>query len=778
MSSERPVDAHYLMNGNVMSSVASLPCRESPNLQNPSFLSLPTAIAAVGVILAAFLLFHIELIAAARIVPQFGGGPYIWALCLSTYQLLLFIGYSYSYWIRSHFSLRKQCEIHAAVLTVGLITAFWSTSPTWFWFSHLSATPGVILTLLSSVGLPFFGLSALGILYQSWLSAANFHSNVYKLYALSNFGSVVALCAYPTLLEPYIRLSTQTTIWYIGLAVCSTLCLAFSRVVIKIASHALPRSDDVATGDCKARILWYVFPACASMFLVATTNRLSEDVPSFPLLWIAPLMAYLLGWIVAFAEIKVLSRTLATAVLTFYVCVGALADAYDISTSYYFDVLKLSATLFGVSTFCHSELHRLRPCGRNLHIFYLISVASSALGSCAATFLFPYIFVSASEYVFVLFSILGICVYISMESRQLKQGLCVGLIFSGLTIPLFWWSTRSTLVTKEFFLAILKSSRFWMPVLLGYLLIAYMRARKVNTKWLELFGNCALFLLVSGVILIHTMTTGQDDSAFWKRRSIYGTLRILDDAESKVHKHHRILVHGTTIHGLQFLTSDLTNSATAYYGASSGIGVVLNKPLKDSLRIAVIGLGVGTLATYSRPQDNYIFFELNPDVVTAAKEQFSYLRRAKGHNSVVLGDARVTLSHQINNDANDLYDVIVIDAFSSDAIPTHLLTDEAAQVYFSHLAAGGVLAFNISNAMLDLRPVVQALAARCSASISIVEDAPIASTGNYPSSWALLARDEERLTTLGLHPLAVFTPKQLATYLWTDDHASVLTVLK
>ncbi len=655
-----------------------------------------------AIFLSAFLLFLIQPVLAKLILPWFGGSAAVWTTCLVFYQSALVAGYFYANLLVTRLPGRAQSATHTILLAAAL--AFLPTIPGDRWklaVDHPAAR--ILLLLVSVLGLPYFLLSSTGPLLQAWYARRWPGSQPYRLFALSNAGALIALLAYPSLIEPWIPTHTQDLLWSGGFAVFAVLCAAIAlsgfwkktgREVLRVESLSAP---PVPARD---RWTWIILAAAGSMLLLSTTNQLTENVAAVPLLWIVPLALYLVTFILCFESSRWYQRPLFQRLLA--IALGAVGYAsYDIRVG---EALPVSIPLFAGALFigcmfCHGELAARKPSGEHLTSFYLMIALGGALG--------------------------GIFV-----------GLVAPLIFSGV------YELSVTLLLIAILAAILNWDQGWSQRLL----------------WPVATIAMALVLLAQiGAYHRNTIVLERD---------FYGSLRVVESGGK------RTLYHGTVMHGSQFLSPKLRDWPTTYYGPPSGIGLALRNCAAPK-RVGLVGLGTGTLAIYGAPGDEFRFYEINPEVTAIAESRFTFLRDSRAKISIAPGDARLSLERE----APQRFDVLAIDAFSGDAIPVHLLTREAVELYQRHLAPGGVIAFHISNRFLDLAPAVSRVAEACGLRAVRVESPRDDDLGLSSATWVLATRNRDFLSRPAIANAAEPIPLRNIRP-WTDDYNNILQVLR
>lgn len=671
--------------------------------------------------MSAFLLFQLQPIVGRYILPWFGGGPAVWTACLLFFQACLLAGYAYAHWLGSLANLRLQATIHIALLLASL--AFLPLHPNaaiWKPVSAADPSGRILLLLTATVGAPYLLLSATAPLVQRWFTLGEPGKSPWRLYALSNFGSFLALLSYPFVFEPLLRLRTQGSIWS-GLYVLFALLCGFTAWRLWFVQLAPARTsgelEAVTPTSAGTMLFWLGLSACGSTLLVATTNQVSQDIAVSPFLWVAALAIYLLTFVLAFESGRFYRRTAFAIAAGLFAPMACTLPSVSIGLSLRWQLAIYLLALFVTCMICQGELARSRPSPRYLTTFYLTIAAGGAMGGVFVALIAPRIFSEFSEY-----------------PIGLAAACWLGLVGWLRTGALAQWNSRNFSVR--------------LPL---------------------------MALLIGGLTALTATVTSGKQGAVVSARNFYGILRVM--AREDGNGPFRELQHGRTRHGFEYLQAARKDWPTSYYGPHSGIATALNAIDKPSRRIAVVGLGAGTMAAWGRKGDTFRFYEINPDVEQIARTWFSFLSDSQAQTAVVLGDARVQLERELAAGRSQDFDLIAVDAFSSDSIPMHLLTAECADIYRRRLAAGGVLALHISNRVLDLDPVARGMASHLgwTAVLIVSEDHP--ETGESSSRWVLLTANRDFLELAGLaHHLSGGSGR--APIVWTDDFASLWHVLK
>jgi hypothetical protein len=690
-----------------------------------------------SIFLSAFLLFQIQPMIARTILPWFGGTSAVWSTVQMFFQVLLTVGYAYANWLSGKGRSREIVHLVLLSVSLGLMLVLglaWKSpiTPDASWKPVQSGFPvwDICKLLLISVGLPYFLISTNSPLMQAWFHRNFPERTAYRLYALSNVGSLLGLVTYPVLVEPYLTLAWQGKIWslmYLAYAGLAGYGAVQSLLKKKSSEPELARSEVDLGPKLTARdySLWIILAATASILLLATTSQITQEVAVIPFLWVLPLTIYLLSFILAFSGERWYSRQVYLVI--FFVAtllVGwALGRADSLSISVQIGIYSLG--LFAACMVCHGELYRLRPHPAHLTRFYLLVSVGGALGGIFINFAAPFIFKGYWE-------------------LPLGYTLC-WILFLAVT-----------------FITIISVQRRWVFIMNSVMLLS--------------------MVLVSATRSFQQIQADLGNDLFIMR-NYYGVIRVRElDAGNPLTERYA-LVHGVTIHGYQFLSALKTDIPTAYFGETSGGGLaILNDPHRGlGMRVGILGLGIGTLASYGQAGDVYKFYEINPIVIDLAKGSggyFSYVSGSHAQIEIVPGDARLSLENELAASGSQNFDVLILDVFSSDSIPMHLLDAEAFDLYIKHLRADGILAVNISNRHLNLVPVVWTLADHLGLSRVVISD-PGSLPDTFPSLWMLMSRDPSLLDAAGI--LSHATPMigyVSPVKLWTDDFSNLIQILK
>jgi|TARA_B100002003_G_scaffold251922_1_gene298951 hypothetical protein len=800
---------------------------------------------AVTIFLSAFLLFQVQPMIGKYILPWFGSTPGVWATALLFFQLMLLGGYAYAHFVVSRLSWKRQAIVHVILLSLALISLPITPAEALKPIDPDAPVARILLILMLSVGAPFFLLSTTAPLLQRWYALLHPDRSPYRLYALSNFGSLLALLSYPFLIERLIPLQTQTWIWSGGYVVFAGLCAGCGWQLARYSSGAerdpkssadqpagvVAQGDEVERPGAGAAVLWLSLAACGSGLLMATTNQMSIDIAIVPFLWIVPLSLYLLTFILCFDSERWYIRPLFSALLPLAL-INTLRLLYVGSDLGIVDqMVGYSLTLFICCMCCHGELARLRPAPRQLTFFFLMVSAGGALGGIFVAILAPAIFTGFFEFHILLVACYGLVVLVQLprlfrpgsrdetsRRNRVLAGLCWAVLLITIVIGAFfsvrpgtWFSANPTANLAEAFSnwqdSMLQAALYATAALLLFLEIwRRWQGTALRVWWRSSRGvaRCGVStLLAVGLLSLAGSLTWQvrdtERRMVEQNRNFYGVLAIKERGvgESGLRLS---LTHGRIRHGDQH--QKYPTWPTTYFGPETGVGVALrHHPARSDptrqFRFGVVGLGVGTLAAYAnthidveRPESSYVvtreggvpdftrFYELNPLVVNWATERFTFLEDASSRGAdvdVFQGDARIVLERQLRAGEGQQFDVLAIDAFSSDAIPIHLLTLESFQTYLGHLSVDGILALHVTNRYVDLIPIVARLAEAVEMEAIYIVNYAHGIRFVESTDWILLTRNQAFLDNEAVHEDE--EPLPAPGQLWTDDFSSLFEVI-
>ncbi len=760
------------------------------------------------IFLSAFLLFWVQLLLGKYILPWFGGTPAVWTTCMLFFQSLLLGGYLYAHLLNSsRLEPRTKGVLHCVFLFGSLLLL---AGTAWAWSSPL--TPGndwkpngsdhpvwhILLLLSISAGLPYFVLSSTGPLLQAWYRRVDGNSSPYRLYALSNLGSFLALLSYPFLLEPGLKLKSQAWLWSFGFLVfalsCAYCALRSTKTNVpetqQAAKGAEPEISATELGETLAPtgwnyLLWVSLSACASIMFLATTNQICQNVGVVPLLWILPLGLYLLSFVICFEHERWYSRSWFHPLFALAIFASCFVLSNGAITSLFTQIAIYSAVLFIVCMVCNGELTRSKPAPRYLTSFYLSVSVGGACGGVFVALVAPKIFRGFWEYQAGLWiSTLVLLILLVGDKQswlyQSKIGTPVTVLGMAVLLPesvvLAGGNVNSLTSYVSASVALL---------LMVYLLVNRNRtgSNKAREQAAPLF--CAVALLVVAGILVATAMAQVRDAASVSR-NFYGMLAVRPRDFNDPQRAAFSLAHGRVLHGFQLRAPAERRTPTAYYAADSGVGRAILGSAAEStvghrqLRIGVVGLGVGTIAAYGQPGDTIRFYEINPEVVRIASDRryFTFLSDCPAKVEVIVGDARLAMEREVERNERQNYDVLAIDAFSGDAIPVHLLTLEAFEIYLRQLRKpSGILAIHVTNSYVDLRPIVLAAANHFG-----LKTVSVHSSGDgraaESADWMLLSQDSKILefdNTGSANGEQI--PRSRLIRPWTDDYSNLLQIL-
>lgn len=726
---------------------------------------------AATMLLSAGLLFMVQPMVGRLVLPQFGGTPAVWNTCMVFFQALLLAGYAYVHWSLKHLGLRWQARVHVVVLLAPLLvlplTLGSDTAP-----DPSSSWLGLRLIgrLLAGVGLPFFVLSSTAPLLQRWFAAADHaHSrDPYFLYAASNAGSLVALLGYPLLAEPLLELSAQNWWWSLGYVV---LVMSLAPLAVAAATaeadrvEPAPQTGTAGAADgpsLRQRGLWIAAAFVPSSLMLGATLHITTNLAAIPLLWVLPLALYLLTFIIVFARHSALPGPVNRHGPMVLLALGALFSMSIRGAEWL--LIPAHLLMFGVAALvCHGRLAASRPPAAQLTSFYLCMSIGGVLGGLFNSLVAPLLFTRVLEYPLAM---AAACLFLPRSGaggdgpRARRADLIRPLLLAAAAAAILWMTA---------------------PIRLSHPLLAFGAVLGPTAMVCFSFKERPLRFALGYVVLLAAVGWHADlerGRAELSTRNFFGVKRVTVDPQGDL----RHLYHGTTVHGSQFIEPQQRGEPLTYYHRSGPAGDVFAQYVagQPAARVGVIGLGAGALASYAQPGQRFTFFEIDPDVIAIARDArfFTYLSASAGANDVVLGDGRIAL-RQVRPGS---FDLLVIDAFSSDAIPVHLITRQALDLYVSRLTAEGVLLFHVSNRYLDLEPLLGRLAGElgwaCAARADIEVQTDSWERGRTAAHYVAMAAHAERLGPLLERPGWKRVPVDPRAPLWTDDYSNLLGLLK
>ena len=685
----------------------------------PSRSGVPLFLYAVSIFFSAFLLFEVQPIIAKIVLPWFGGSAAVWTTCMLFFQVVLLLGYLYAHLVVRRLEPRAQILLHIALLAASILVLPVIPNPGWKPAGSEDPAWRILGLLAVTLGLPYLVVSSTGPMLQAWYARTHERAVPYRLFALSNFGSMLALVAYPVLVEPRLSTTHQAWGWSAGYLMFVVLCGSVAWMSRGGAAHEEQWDadvDDDARPGWRLQLIWLSFAACGSTMLLAVTNHLTQNVASIPFLWILPLSVYLLSFILCFEGRGWYHRE--TFLKLAAVALGSMTYALGEDLQKLVVVIPLFAIgLFICTMVCHGELARLKPSPRHLTSFYLMVSLGGALGGVLVGLVAPHLFTGLFE----------------------------------LSIALVWCAAMMGLVLRPETSGI---GNRWLA----------------NAVWI---GSIAATLGMAGYLgnEIRDFRAG----SWLLARNFYGALRVSDDGDGVNEAIVRKLTHGTIVHGEEFMDAGRHMQPTTYYGYNTGIGLALQEAQRRlGLRVGVIGLGAGTIAAFGRPGDTYRFYDINPLVIDIARSQFRFLPECKAKVEVVLGDARLSLEREVPQN----YDVLAVDAFSSDAIPVHLLTREAIALYFRHLQPGGVLAVHVSNRHLNLAPGVGMAADSLGKRTVVIDSGDDDDNAVFRATWVLVSGRDSFFDYPFIRRAGTPVKRIPGLRMWTDDYSNLFQILE
>ena len=733
-----------------------------PSLSSPGDRLL-LGLYATTILISAALLFAVEPLFAKMVLPQLGGAPSVWSVAMVFFQAMLLAGYAYAHLLTRFIPGWPSAIVQLAVMVIAAFTlplaiasGFGPAPPAYesIWLMGL---------FTASIGLPFFALSANGPLLQAWFARTPHPAarDPYFLYAASNVGSFLALISYPLLVEPFTRLPDQTRFWSAGFIVLIALIAACGAYLLRSPSlpkAGVPEAAKTPPPTWRQAGAWVALAAAPSGLLIAITAHLSTDVAAVPLMWVVPLALYLATFVVVFQSRPILSHRWMVVIEAPLIVALVALIIFDLS-KYLIAAIALNlAAFFVIAMVCHGELARRRPAADHLTAFYLWLSLGGMVGGLSAGLVAPHVFSWVAEYpLLIVFAIL--C----------RPGLAPPRTPASFVL----WIALAALIA----VIPLQDLRLRLPmegnVLIGAMILLLTASVPFWRKPLGFAAIVALALIVGRV-------QDQDGASRQTIRSFFGVHKITDTAEGD----YRVLMHGTTIHGAQRLLEDdgspvkgRPEPLSYYHSASPMAQTIADVRARAGrpIRVAIVGLGSGSLACYAEPADVFHYYEIDASVVRFSRDEarFTFLRDCAPHAGIVLGDARLTLAAH----TGEPYDAIIVDAFSSDAIPVHLLTREAVGVYLKKLAPGGLLALHVSNRHLELASVAVGLA-EANGLASVVSEREVEESDDahykFSSTVVVAARSQSDLAAFaGREGWSAGEP-DASQWVWTDDYTNVI----
>lgn len=732
---------------------------------------------ATTLLISSTLLFLIQPMVGKMVLPLLGGTPAVWNTCMVFFQTVLLAGYFYAHVISTRFTIRRQVTIHLVLLFLPLLILpidfnKGSTPPT-----DVNPTVWLLGRLLLSVGLPFFVISTSAPLLQKWFSGIGHLEgrDPYFLYATSNLGSLTALLAYPLLVERIFPLTLQSQIWTQGYIVLIVMISFCAIIVWRTAKAGQPTLIETfievkTTGELSSKLtvtqrLWWIFLAFVpSSLMLGVTTHITTDLAPLPLLWVIPLAIYLLTFIFVFARKPPVSHRLIVYIFPFiFLPLLPLVALLDWFKTMWLIIPAHLFLFFTAAILCHGELAQRRPVPKYLTEFYLLISIGGVLGGVFNAIIAPLVFNTVTEYMLGL--VLTGIILLVVKRNKPKVVDC----WLDVTLPVGIGLLSFSVIIGMQFLNPKVSAILSVLLLIG-LIVPCLCFKTQQIR----FG-----MLVGALILIAAnYSTPRIGNILHVERNFFGVKKIILDPKGKFHK----FSHGNTLHGIQHTDLQLRREPLSYYHRTGPLGDVFNafNGSQAKPRIAMIGLGIGSMASYAEPGQHLTFYEIDPDVVRIASntKYFTFLTDCRGTYDVVLGDGRL----QLGQAPDRHYGMIILDAFSSDSIPTHLLSREAFELYLNKLDQGGILVFHVSNRYLNLTPVVGNLAyekgliclSRFDNQITEEEKA----NGKTPANYVIMAQTMEDLGTMASNPKWKPVPHQPGMALWTDQYSNILSLLQ
>jgi spermidine synthase len=729
--------------------------------------NLVATLFAATLLLSAFLLFTVEPLAAKALLPTLGGAPVVWNASVVFFQILVLAGYVLAHAAARALRSTRHMALHLTLFALPLIALPFATSVPHGPPAGANPVLWVLATLAAMIGLPFLVLSSTASVLQTWFARGSRQSagDPYFLYAASNAGSLMALVAYPVVVEPILRLRDQSRLWAVGYCVfLAAVCLCAFAMKAPVLPDAAPPTGEAPDAEdehvsAARRARWVALAIVPSSLMLAVTSYVSTDIASVPLLWIIPLGLYLLTFIIAFGARSSVVIGAADRMLPLLLLPLALFMMLQATLALWFVVPLHLLTFATVSLVCHGQLVADRPGPSRLTEFYAWMAVGGVLGGLFNTLAAPLLFNTVIEYPLML-----------VAACLLRPG-AVESFGQAMRARATWLAPLAVAALTAGIMTMVRSWLDQIPLVLAVSSIPVFACFSQSRRPIRFALSVAAMWVTASLVI------GARDGTIRTDRTYFGVYRVVLDASGR----YRRLVHGTTLHGVQAVDADRQSEPLSYYHRTGPFGRAFAQlpGLSSRSHVAVVGLGVGSLASYASAGQQWTFYELDPAVERLANTPayFTFMRRCGDQCRVVIGDARLSLADASPHE----YGLIVLDAFSSDAIPTHLLTSEALTLYQSRLAPGGVLAFHVSNRHLSLAPPLARLAMHhgLTAFRGYEREADASATeGKTASEWIFMAADPRDLGHLATDPGWERLTAAPGQPLWTDDYSSVLSVLR
>jgi hypothetical protein len=732
---------------------------------------------AATILLSAALLFAVQPMFAKMVLPKLGGAPSVWSVAMVFFQAALLAGYAYAHLLTRYLHGRLSVIVHVGIMLAATISLPLAIASGWGRPPAEAEAPWLLGLFAASIGLPFFALSANGPLLQAWFARTDHPAaaNPYFLYAASNVGSFLALVSYPLAVEPFTRLGDQTRGWSALFCLLIALIAACGWLMLKnYRSIAAPEAAAPPRPDWREAVGWVALAVVPSGLLVAVTAHISTDIAAVPLLWVAPLALYLLTFVIVFQTKPILPHWLLVRIQPLAIVALAVVLVYDV-TDYMVGLIALHlVAFFVIAIVCHGELARRRPPAEHLTAFYMWMSAGGVIGGIFCGLVAPYTFSSVAEYPLLLVGAILCLPGLALPRDRLSILIAGGVAALAIAV----------LIPKLVFDYELSETRF--QVILAVLLTLGFA--------LSLLRNPLYFAGIAAAAFLVYQVYEPDGIARDSVRSFFGVHKISETADGEF----RTLTHGTTIHGAERIVADADDgddnetddneddstdekpAPLTYYHDKSALAQVIRAARERKggpISLGVIGLGTGSLACQVKDDDAITFYEIDAAVVRIARDEdrFTFLSQCRAEAPIVLGDARLTLADA----ADGTYDVIVVDAFSSDMIPVHLLTREAMALFAAKLASDGVIAMHVSNRHMELVSVVAGIAHANGLMARVNPDNEEADDAAYKFSSTVVAVAQSDGGFVGLGTLERpdgWQPQapDSTQWVWTDDYSNII----
>ena len=734
-----------------------------------------------AILLSSFLLFMVQPMVGRMLLPSLGGTPSVWNTCVVFFQAVLLLGYGYAHFAARRISLKRHVLVHWFLLGVVICLLPIQLINDWAVPTESSPLGWLLGQLVLCVGFPFFVISSSAPLLQRWYSkvSGTEGQDPYFLYAISNVGSLGALFAYPLLVEPNWGITAQTSLWFIGFLGLVSAFVACGVLVLRSQRHAYDLNDQARESvtenytplSWRQRLHYIVLAAIPSSLMLGVTTFITTDVGSFPLMWVLPLAVYLLTFIFVFARRQVISHSVVVRLVPYALLFMPIVILMDMGASPLMMIAVHVGVFFLVAMMCHGEMARLRPPANQLTEFYLMMSIGGVIGGAFNAMLAPVIFSDVLEYPLML---------VAAAAFLPVRGLVADKNITRFDAKDIAWAVGLAVMTGVGYAA-WNATEIESRLGLTMVMFAIPAMACFAT-----IGRPGRFTLCFGVLMAGCSMSLVEGQTMDKARGFFGVNEVAYDPDSDF----RWLVNGRTIHGLQRASQSENPEPLSYFHRLGPMGDIFSlKQLPADAKVAVVGLGVGSIASYAKAGQHFDFYEIDPVVVRMAQDpkHFNYLSSCKAEQRVILGDARIQLGlvdspDPAKRDEKFQYDLLILDAFSSDSIPMHLMTKEAMSLYLDRLAPGGMMVMNITNKFVNIRPMIlgfeQEFGLKTAVRLDLVRGSLFENDGRLSVCFCVLSREQETIDTFLATERWKNVTAERGPQVWTDDHSNIFDILE